>query len=364
MGSVTTDKPMPRPGLLALATSVPPYRLMQADVARFGADLFSGSFKDFERLMPVYGNAAIDSRYSCVPLDWYSEPHGFKDRNALYVENAVNLLEVAAERALTQAGLETEDVDAVIAVSSSGIATPSLDALIIERMNLRRDVERLPVFGLGCAGGVLGLARAGQMAISRPGTHVLLLVVELCGLTFRSSDNSKSNVIATALFGDGAAAAVLTAETPETTAGAGTPVLSAWGEHTWAGTLDVMGWNVEDDGFGVLFSQDIPGIVRRDYRAAVDRFLTTNGLSLGDIDGFAVHPGGAKVVDALEDVFGLDPGGLTCSRDVLREFGNMSAATVLFVLERILAGAEPSGRILISSLGPGFTAGFLVLERT
>jgi alkylresorcinol/alkylpyrone synthase len=236
--------------------------------------------------------------------------------------------------------------------------------LIIERMDLRRDVERLPVFGLGCAGGVIGLARAGQMAISRPGAHVLFLVVELCGLTFRRDDRSKSNVIATALFGDGAAAAVLSAETPETTAGAGTPVLRAWGEHTWAGTLDVMGWNVEDDGFGVLFSRDIPGIVRRDYRAALDRFLAANGLSLDDIDGFAVHPGGAKVVDALEDVFGLDAGELACSRDVLREFGNMSAATALFVLERMLAGAEPPGRILISSLGPGFTAGFMVLERT
>ena len=125
-----------------------------------------------------------------------------------------------------------------------------------------------------------------------------------------------------------------------------------------------MGWNVEDDGFGVLFSQDIPGIVRRDYSAALDRFLAANGLALDDIDGFAVHPGGAKVADALEVVFGLDPGGLTYSRDVLKNFGNMSAATVLFVLERILAGDEPSGRILISSLGPGFTVGFLVLERT
>ena len=156
MGSVMTDKKTPRPSLLSLATSVPPYRLKQSDVASFGADLFQESFTDFERLMPVYGNAAIDSRYSCVPLDWYAEPHGFKDRNALYVENALNLLEDAAERALAQAGLGHEDLDAVISVSTSGIATPSLDALIVDRMNLRQDVERLPVFGLGCAGGVIG----------------------------------------------------------------------------------------------------------------------------------------------------------------------------------------------------------------
>jgi len=355
------EKNMPRPSLLALGTAVPRYRLKQSDVAGFGADLFSVSFTDFERMMTIYGNAAIDCRYSCVPLDWYAEPHAFKDRNALYVENALNLLEESAYRALAQAGMGPADVDAVITVSSTGIATPSLDALIIERMNLRCDVQRLPVFGLGCAGGVIGLARAGQMAISCPGSHVLLLVVELCGLTFRKGDRTKSNVVATALFGDGAAAAVLTTEPPADT---GAAVVRAWGEHTWPDTLDVMGWRVEDDGFGVLFSRDIPGIVRRDYRAALDRFLAASDLSLDDIDEFAVHPGGAKVVSALEEVFGLDSGGLASSRAVLRDFGNMSATTVLFVLERILANSEPSGRVLVSSLGPGFTAGFLVLEQT
>ena len=189
------NETMPRPRLLGIGTAVPPYRLKQSDVARFTADLFETSFADFERLAPVYGNAAIETRYSCVPIDWYAEPHGLKDRNALYVENSVNLLEEAAVRALDHAGLEPGDVDAVVSVSSSGIATPSLDALVVERMNMRRDVERLPVFGLGCAGGVIGLARAGQMAISRPGSTVLLLVVELCGLTFRRGDHSKSNVI-------------------------------------------------------------------------------------------------------------------------------------------------------------------------
>ena len=174
MGSVMTDKQTPRPGLLSLATSVPPYRLKQSDVANFCADLFQESFADFERLMPIYGNAAIDSRYSCVPLDWYAEPHGFKECNALYVENALNLLEDAAGRALAQAGLGHEDVDAVISVSSSGIATPSLDALIVERMNLRRDVERLPVFGLGCAGGVIGLARAGAESASTKTVDVVV----------------------------------------------------------------------------------------------------------------------------------------------------------------------------------------------
>jgi len=352
---------LPRPRLLALATGVPPFRLEQTDVADFARDLFAGSYADVERLMPVFENAAIETRYSCVPLSWHTEPHGLKDRSALYVKNAVELLADAAERALVKAGLEHHDIDAVVSVSTSGIATPSLDALVGERLSLRADVERAPLFGLGCAGGVLGLARSGQMAISRPGSNVLLLVVELCGLTFRPNDGSKANVIATALFGDGAAAAVLSSDTE---AALEAPVLGAWGEHTWPGTLDVMGWNVEDDGLGVLFSQNIPSIVRRDYMAALERFLIANHLEIGDIDGFAVHPGGAKVVDALEASLGLAPGYLIESRAVLRDFGNMSAATVFFVLERVLAGAEKPKRILASSLGPGFSAGFVVFEQT
>ena len=352
---------IPRSRLLGIATAVPPYRLGQSDVARVAKDLFGASFADFERLVPVYENAAIQNRYSCVPIGWYAEPHGLKDRNALFVENAVDLLEDASNRALAQAGLNLADVDAVVSVSTSGIAIPSLDALIIERMNLRRDVERLPVFGLGCAGGVIGLARAGQIASSRPGSTVLFLVVELSGLTFRRDDHSKSNVIATALFGDGAVAVVLTSKVASESDG---PSIRAWGEHTWVGTLDVMGWNVEDDGLRVLLSQSIPSIVRRNYRAALDRFLSKNNLSLYNIDRFAIHPGGAKVVVALEEGLGLDPGYLTDTRAVLRDYGNMSAATALFVLERILADTEPSRRILVSSLGPGFTAGFLVLEQS
>lgn len=351
----------PLPALLGLATAVPPYRLNQADIAAKSAELFAGAYADFQRLMGIYGNAAVETRYSCVPLDWYAEPHDFKTRNAVYVASAVDLLEDAATRALAGAGLAADSVDAVVCVSTTGIATPSLDALVMERMRLRRDARRLPVFGLGCAGGVVGLARAAEMAAARPGATVLLLVVELCGPTFRKDDPSKSNVVATALFGDGAAAAVLRAGNG---AGPGAVTLRAWGEHTWPGTLDVMGWHVENDGFGVLFSPEIPAIVRRHYRPALDEFLAGHGLGLADIDGFAMHPGGARVVAALEEVMDLAAGNLAESRAVLRDYGNMSAPTALFVLERLLAKPNPAGRLLISSLGPGFTAGFMIAEQS
>lgn len=342
------------PRILSLATAVPSHRLRQDAVKALAERLFGGAFCDLERLMPVYSNAAVETRYSCVPLEWYAEEHTFGERNRLYVENALALLERSAAKALARAGLGPEAVDALVLVSTSGLATPSLDAHLMERLPFRRDVERLPIFGLGCAGGVLGLGRAAALACSRPARTVLLLVVELCGLTFRRNDRSKGNFVATALFGDGAAALLLSCQ------GAG-PAVSGWGEHTWPGSLGIMGWRIENDGFGVLFSRDIPSLVRERMAAVTAGYLRKQGLTLADIDSFVCHPGGAKVVAAFEEAYGLPRGGLTHPRAVLRAFGNMSAATVLFVLERALA-ERAARRHLLAALGPGFTAAFATLE--
>ncbi|HZB93146.1 MAG TPA: 3-oxoacyl-[acyl-carrier-protein] synthase III C-terminal domain-containing protein [Stellaceae bacterium] len=341
--------------MLSLATAVPPFTLGQAEVADRARRLFSGkNAADLDRLMPVFLNAGIDRRYSCVPIDWYESPHGWEDRSALYREHAVRLLERAGRDALTRAQLSPDAVDAVVAVSTTGIATPSLDAVLIGRLGLRPDVKRLPLFGLGCAGGVIGLARAADFARATPGSTVLLLVVELCALSFRKDDTTKSNIVATALFGDGAVAALVSSR------GAG-PALGAAGEHTWRDSLDIMGWDVTEDGLKALFSRDIPALVRRDMRDIASAFLTRHGLGLAEIDRFICHPGGAKVLSALEEVFRLPDGALVEARAVLRDYGNMSAVTVLFVLDRVLrAGA--SGRMLLTALGPGFTAAFQLLE--
>ncbi len=346
------------PKLLGLATAVPPYRLGQAEVAECSRRLFNGQRAQIERLMPVYANAGIESRYSCVPLEWYLQPSGWKESNRLYVENAEQLLVEAAEKALEGAGCKAEEIDSIVVVSTSGIATPSLDARLMNRLPFRSDLQRLPIFGLGCAGGVLGLSRAAALAQGQPGTKVLFLVVELCGLTFRNRDRSKSNIIATALFGDGAAGAVLTCD-----AGAApeAPGLLAWGEHTWPDSLDVMGWHIEDDGLGVLFSRDIPALVSQQFRKVTETFLSRHQRQVGDLAGFVCHPGGAKVIDALEEVLGSGAGGLDSARSVLRDYGNMSAATVLFVLKRVLEEQSP-GEHLMSALGPGFTAAFLLLR--
>ncbi|HEX6980184.1 MAG TPA: 3-oxoacyl-[acyl-carrier-protein] synthase III C-terminal domain-containing protein [Alphaproteobacteria bacterium] len=347
---------MKMPRLVAVATAVPPYVLHQNEVLERAARLFDRRRSEIERLLPVFRNAGIDTRYSCVPIEWYAHDHGWAERNRLYVENAVILLEAAARECLTRAGRDFGDIDAIVTVSTTGISTPSLDALLMERLPLRRDVVRLPIFGLGCAGGVLGLARAAALARAEPGSRVLFLVVELCALTFRKDDHSKSNIIATALFGDGAAAALLDS------GDAGLAVTGS-GEYTWPGSLDVMGWRVQDDGLGVLFSRDIPTLVRTQFREAADKFLGKHGLTVGDIEAFVCHPGGAKVIDALEEAFALAPGTLAKARSILRDYGNMSAATVMFVLERMLAeAAGGERRYLMTALGPGFTAAFVTLE--
>jgi alkylresorcinol/alkylpyrone synthase len=341
------------PRLAAVATAVPPTILRQDDVIARVSRLFGGPSSAIDRLLPAFSNAGIAKRHSCVPVEWFEHDHGWVERSQLFREHAVNLLEAAARDCVVRAGCDYADIDAIVTVSTTGITTPSLDALLMERLPFRRDVTRLPIFGLGCAGGVLGLARAAALARAQPGTHVLFLVVELCALTFRKRDQSKSNIIGAALFGDGAAAALIADD-------ANGPALTATGEYTWPDTLGIMGWHIEEDGLGVLFSRDIPQFVRGEFRAALDGFLVKNGRAIAEIDRFVCHPGGAKVIDALESAFTLPQGELWAAREVLHDYGNMSAATVIFVLDRMLPAGGKT--YLMTALGPGFTAGFLTLE--
>ncbi|HEX3431720.1 MAG TPA: type III polyketide synthase [Rhizomicrobium sp.] len=343
----------PQPRLRSLGVAVPPHILDQAEIRKCAASLF-GDRHDIARLLQIFENAGIRRRYSCVPIEWYAEPHGWRDRTETYVDNAVSLLEKVALTCLRDAGLASDAIDAIVVVSTTGIATPSLDALLVERLQLRRDIRRLPIFGLGCAGGVTGLARAAEIAKAEPGSNVLFLVVELCALTFRRDDLDKSNLVATALFGDGAAGAIISCE------GDG-PRLTAAGEYTWPDSLDIMGWDVKEDGLKPRFLRSIPALVENDMANIAASFLKKHDLRLRDIDGFACHPGGARVLDALEAAFGLEAGALVESREVLRDYGNMSAATALFVLAR-MNWREKTRRTLLSALGPGFSASFVLIE--
>jgi alkylresorcinol/alkylpyrone synthase len=352
---VSSPNPIPV-ALLALATAVPETILTQGEAKELARRLFGRRTSAFDRLAPVFDNAGIEKRHIVRPVEWYEGEHGWKTRNAVYLEAAENLYVEAARKALDRAGVAAAEVDGLVTVSTTGIATPSLEARVAGRMGFRNDVERLPVFGLGCAGGVTGLAAAARVAAAAPGRTILFVTVELCSTSIRLDKLSKANIVATALFGDGAAAAVLRS------GDGGAVEVEGGGEIMWPDTLGIMGWDVEDPGLGVIFDRSIPPFVEDNMEKAVTQILERVGIERGGIDRFTCHPGGAKVVAALEQSLRLTEGELDHERAVLRDYGNMSAPTVLFVLERLLAAGMPK-RTMLLALGPGFTTSGLALGR-
>lgn len=363
---VSPEAPSTAPALLALTTALPPHRIDQDDVRASAKATFGSRTGIFEHLEPVFSNARIETRYACQPFDWYLKPHDFGEKSALYAENATTLALEATNTALAAAGLNADEIDAIVCVSSTGVLTPPLDARLMNLLPFRRDTARLPIFGYGCAGGVLGFSRAVEMARARPGARVLLVVIELCTMAIRHDRWAPSNIVATALFGDGAAAAIIGGPGGGQSGGGSTASLAtagAAGEHCWQDTLDIMGWRVDGLGLDVIFHSSIPTVIAEDYPAALFAFLERHGMSLADIARPCCHPGGVKVLDALEDVFGLARDALDAERAVLRDFGNMSAPTVLFVLKELIA-RRVAGPLLMSSLGPGFCAAFQMLSLT
>jgi alkylresorcinol/alkylpyrone synthase len=341
--------------LHALSTALPPHELPQNIVQERAQEILGPRYPQFERLLGTFITAGIERRYSVAPLDWFSEPHGWADRNRRYLSGASAMFIESAERALGKAGWESGEVDIVVTVSSTGVATPTLEALVRTRVGFRDDVIRVPVFGLGCAGGVSGLATAQALSVAHPGAKVLLVVVEACTLSFRTDRLQKADIIATVLFGDGAAAVCLSTAEPD-----GRRVtLAAGRQKTWPDTLGIMGWEVDDIGLGVIFDRSIPEFVTKEFAGAVVGAKTAAGIA--KVDRYVCHPGGAKVVDAIESALHLPQGSLVEERETLREAGNMSAPTVMFVMEKVLA-SDASGQMMACALGPGFTASFVPFE--
>ena len=343
--------------LVSLATSVPAHTFLQKDVLAAAWDIFGSRFPDYERFASIYTNTGIIKRHGVKPFDWYLTPRGWPERTEAFLEGAEALFIEVAGKALASAGIRAADVDTVVTVCSTGIATPSLDARVHRGMGFRSDVSRVPVFGLGCAGGASGLSIASRLAQARRGRHVLLVTIELCSLALRLDELTKANSIATSLFGDGAAAIVLRA------GDGGQTQIESTGEHLWPDTLDVMGWSVDPLGFGVILRRTVPEFVSSELKPALEQILSRMRLSLADIGRFICHPGGAKVISAIETALALDQGTLDHERDVIADYGNMSAPTVLFILQRALAKGLPA-RSLLTALGPGFTASCVSLRRT
>lgn len=342
--------------IAGIASAVPEQRIDQAATR----DIVLAIAPELRSHEALFNNTGVKTRYSCVPLSWHAQPQSWSSRAVVFQEAAADLLERVARQCTDRAGMALTDIEAIVTVSTTGLAVPSLDAILANRLGLSATVERLPIFGLGCAGGVSGLARAARLAQSLPQGNVLLLVVELCTINCRSTDHSIKNFISTALFGDGAAG-VLLRRKPKSDGSRSMPRVIASGEHMWPRTEHMMGWSIEDDGFGVVLSPDIPRCARDDVRPALDAFLARQGLALTDLAGIIMHPGGRKVLEAFQDALELPREAFRHAWDILSEYGNMSSPTALFVLERALSTGA-TGRHLLAALGPGFTVSFCLLD--
>ncbi len=341
--------------LLSLATAVPPNVVEQSEAKIRAREAFGGNKALFDRLSGVFDNAGIARRHIVTDQDWYMSGHGWHARNDLYLKAAEDLFVEAANAAIEKSGLMPEQIDGVVTVSTTGIATPSLDARAAPRVGFRDDIRRVPVFGLGCAGGVNGLATASRMAAGEPGTNWLFVTVETCSISIRLDSEDPAAVVATALFGDGAAAAVVTSGEHSLAR------ITGSAEKLWPDTLRIMGWDVEDPGLAVVFDRAIPPFVETELAQAVDEMCASMGVELEDIDRLCCHPGGVKVIDAIESALQLNQGELNLEREVLNDYGNMSAPTVMFVLDRLLKQGLPD-RVLMTAFGPGFTCAGLMLE--
>jgi len=340
--------------LLSLATAVPPGVIEQAEAKALARESF-GRKALFDRLSGVFDNAGIARRHIVAPHEWYGQSHGWHDRNALYLGAAEQLFVDAASAAIEKAGLAPDQIDGVVTVSTTGIATPSLEARAFGRVGFRTDIRRVPVFGLGCAGGVNGLSIARRLAAAEPGTFWLFVTVETCSISIRLDSDDPAAVVATALFGDGAAAAVVTSGKHSLAR------ITGSAEKIWPDTLRIMGWDVEDPGLAVVFDRAIPPFIEAELAEAVDEMCAKLGITRDEIDRLCCHPGGVKVIDAIETALELNQGELNLEREVLRDYGNMSAPTVMFVLERLLEQGLPD-KVLMTAFGPGFTCAGLLLE--
>jgi alkylresorcinol/alkylpyrone synthase len=340
--------------ILSLATANPPFRLAQAEAAFRAKQLFP----HLRKLWPLYENTGIEFRYNCEPIEWYLRPHSWEERTQSFHRHALDLLEQVTVKATEAAGVGLNAIDMIVTNTITGLAIPSLDAMLLNRLKLPPTVERLPIFGLGCGAGVAGLARAARLAHAKDGALVLFLTVDLCSLCLRVNDPSPAMFVSSALFGDGAAGLLLHNTRNGSRAG---PRILASGEWCWRNTEHIMGWDIKDDGFGIVLSPELPSLMKKELAPALEDFLDRNGLSLGDFNGFLFHPGGRRLLETMQEVLGLTRDQLRHSWEMLRLYGNMSSATALFVLDHaVRMGA--CGPHLLAAFGPGFSAYFLAVE--
>lgn len=346
--------------IAAVGSAFPPHYYDQQTLLEALRRLLPGRKNGFRRLEQLHRNVLVGGRHLALPLDEYPQLRTWGDANDAWIRVAAEVGEAALREALDRSGLRPRDLDALFFVSVTGVATPSIDCHLMNRLGLRSDVKRVPIFGLGCVAGAAGLARAADYVRAFPDQAAALVSVELCSLTLQRADISVANFIATGLFGDGAAAAVVTGDERSAE---GPDILDSLSVF-YPDSQDVMGWHISEKGFEVILSARVPEVVREHLRSDTDRFLRTNGLSRSDIASWICHPGGPRVLEAMQESLELPPGALDITWKSLTGIGNLSSASVLMVLKEVMGepSPPPGSHGLLLAMGPGFCSELVLLR--
>ena len=347
-----------------MGSALGPYRYSQDQITAVLADFITPDPHSRALLERFHAAAGVETRHLALPLEAYERLTGFTEANDAFLRVGVEMGEQAVRDALAAVGLRPDDVDVVLTTTVTGIAAPSLDARLVSRLQLRSDVKRLPVFGLGCVAGAAGVARLHEYLHGHPDDVAVLLAVELCSLTVQHADSSPANLVASGLFGDGAAAVVMIGERRAQQLGLSAPQVVASRSRFYADTERVMGWDVGGTGFRIVLAASVADVVQEHLGLDVKTFLADEGLEIDEVAHWVTHPGGPKVLDAVRRALSLPPDALARSWRSLAELGNLSSASVLHVLRDTLAG-EPCGTgrpAVMLAMGPGFCSELVLLR--
>lgn len=351
--------------IASVGTSFPPHRYTQSEVSAALLERWKDKLPEPRLLTRLHANCGVNERYFVLPLEEYAGLHGFQATNDEWITAAVDLGETAVTRALEPLGLTAADISAIFFATVTGIASPTIDARLINRLPFPTSVKRTPIFGLGCVAGAAGIARASDYLRAFPDQIVLLLSVELCSLTWQDDDQSTANLISTGLFGDGCAAVVLAGDQavlPKPPAHA--PRILATRSTFYRHTEHVMGWDIRDTGFRIVLSPDVPKVVLENLKGDVEAFLASQNLTQSDIKSYIFHSGGPKVLEAATKALSLPEDALALSWKSLAEVGNLSAASVLCVLEDTIKNqpGAPGTYSILAAMGPAFCLELVLLQ--
>lgn len=352
------------PRLVAVAPVLPPHTYRQAEISDVIGPLLTSSPERVRTMRRLHDSTGVRTRNLALPLDRYPALGSFDESNRLYAEIGTTLAEQAVARALDRAGLSPQDVDLLMLTSVTGIGAPSLDVALVSRLGMRPDVVRLPTFGFGCAGGAAGLGRLHDHLVGHPDQVAVLVSVELCSLTLQQGDDSAANLVASGLFGDGAAAVVMAGDDVPLGAPGGARTVAA-SSHLVPGSVDALGWDIGASGFRIVLAAGLPHVIEATLADPVSRLLDRHDLKIRDVASWVVHAGGPRILDAVREALDLDDAELDLSREVLAETGNLSSASVLHVLERSLSRPAPPGSAaVLMAFGPGVSIDLVLLRRS